>query len=68
MSAKIADVWFLIFRDKNFILLLACFGSIFTRSLTLLSFSPTISPSFPRSTRAESSTDPGIFTNILHSK
>ena len=30
-------VVFLISRDKNFILLLACFGLIFTRSLTLLS-------------------------------
>ena len=35
------DCWylavFLISRDKNFILLLACFGLIFTRSLTLVS-------------------------------
>ena len=30
-------VVFLISRDKNFILLLACFGLIFTKSLTLLS-------------------------------
>ena len=37
MSTKIADILFLISRGKNFILLLACFGLIFTRSLTLLS-------------------------------
>ena len=37
MSTKIADILFLISSGKNFILLLACFGLIFTRSLTLLS-------------------------------
>ena len=33
----------------------------------LIVFSLTISPSFPHSARAESNTESGIFTNILHS-
>ena len=36
--------------------------------IAIPSFSLTISPSFPRSARAESNTESGIFTNILHSK
>ena len=65
-------VVFLISRDKKFILLLACFGLIFTRSLNFYQFlslyffySP---PSFSRSARAESNPEPGMFTNILHCK
>ena len=37
ISTKITDIQFLTSRDKNFILILTCFGIIFTRSLTLLS-------------------------------
>ena len=61
---------FLNSRDKNSILLLACFGLIFTRSLTLLRLLifPASSSSFLRSARAESNTGSGIFINILHSK
>ena len=59
----------LIPRDKNFILLLACFVLVFTRlpSLLMLEFSLAISVSFLRSARAESNTEPGIFADILHS-
>ena len=32
----------------------------------LIVFFPTISPSFPRSARAQSNTESGIFTNTLH--
>ena len=52
---------FLISRNNNFILLLSCFGLIFTRPLTLPSLRC-------RSARVESNTESGIFTNTLHSK
>ena len=54
-------------RDKNVILLLACFGLIFTRSLTLLSlwFLSHYTPSFPGSARTESNTESGIFTKFF---
>ena len=57
---------FLISCDKHFNLPLACFGLILTRSPTLLSlyFPLTMPPSFPRSARAKSKTEPGILTNI----
>ena len=61
---------FLISCDKNFILLLACFGLIFARSLALLSlqFFCHYIAFFSCSARAEWNTESGIFTNILHSK
>ena len=59
----------LISYDKNFTLLLACFGSILTRLLNILHlyFSHYVSSIFSHNARGESSTGAGIFTNISHS-
>ena len=69
MSTKIADIQFLTSRDKNFILLLACFVLILPDCLhwQAYSFSLAILPSSPLSARVESNIESGIFANILHS-
>ena len=63
MSTKIANIYssFLISRQKDFILL-----NFLPDCLHCQAYS--FSPSSPRTTRAESNTESGIFTNILHSK
>ena len=59
---------FLIALEKTFAFSMSWPNFYQIAYINKLTVFPSISPSFPRSTRAESNSESGIFTNILHSK
>ena len=70
MSTKIADTFpcFLFPVIKTFAINMFWLNFYQIAYIDKLIVFPSISPSFPRSARAESNSESGIFTNILLSK